>query len=76
MDWEKDFEFIKQGSPLIIAVDFDDTLANAGEKYPEIGEPTYLLASLIIMGMRLLINLYVQSVKAICAVEHAAIKER
>lgn len=47
MDWKKDFEFIKQGSPLIIAVDFDDTLANVGEKYPEIGEPTYLLSALI-----------------------------
>lgn len=47
MDWKKDFEFIKQGSPLIIAVDFDDTLAKAGEKYPEIGEPTYLLSTLI-----------------------------
>lgn len=47
MDWKKDFEFIKQGNPLIIAVDFDDTLAKVGEKYPEIGEPTYLLATLI-----------------------------
>lgn len=47
MDWKKDFEFIKQGSPLIIAVDFDDTLAKAGEKYPEIREPTYLLSALI-----------------------------
>lgn len=47
MDWRKDLEIIKQGSPLIIAVDFDDTLAKAGEKYPEIGEPTYLLNSLI-----------------------------
>lgn len=47
MDWKKDFEFIKQGSPLIIAVDFDDTLAKAGEKYPEIGEPTYMLPALI-----------------------------
>lgn len=47
MDWKKDFEFIKQGSPLIIAVDFDDTLAKAGEKYPEVGEPTYLLNTLI-----------------------------
>ena len=44
---EKDFEFIKQGNPLIIAVDFDDTLAKVGEKYPEIGEPIYLLATLI-----------------------------
>ena len=48
MDWKKDFEFIKQGNPLIIAVDFDDTLAKVGEKYPEIGEPTYLLAILIL----------------------------
>lgn len=48
MDWNKDFEFIKQGSPLIIAVDFDDTLAKAGEKYPEIGEPTYLLSILVV----------------------------
>ena len=47
MDWKKDFEFIKQGSPLIIAVDFDDTLAKVGEKYPEIGEPTFLLPALI-----------------------------
>lgn len=47
MDWKKDLEIIKQGSPLIIAVDFDDTLAKAGEKYPEIGESTYLLNSLI-----------------------------
>lgn len=47
MDWKKDFEFIKQGSPLIIAVDFDDTLAKVGEKYPEIGEPTYLLSAFI-----------------------------
>lgn len=47
MDWKKDFEFIKHGSPLIIAVDFDDTLAKAGEKYPEIGAPTYLLNALI-----------------------------
>lgn len=40
MDWKKDFEFIKQGNPLIIAVDFDGTLVTAGEKYPEIGKPT------------------------------------
>ena len=64
MDWKKDFEFIKQGSPLIIAVDFDDTLAKAGEKYPEIGEPTYLLATLI--GLRKIFKEHLQIILWTC----------
>lgn len=64
MDWKKDFEFIKQGSPLIIAVDFDDTLAKAGEKYPEIGEPTYLLTTLI--GFRKIFKEHLQIILWTC----------
>lgn len=64
MDWKKDFEFIKQGSPLIIAVDFDDTLAKAGEKYPEIGEQTYLLPALI--GWRNILKEHLQIILWTC----------
>lgn len=64
MDWKKDFEFIKQGSPLIIAVDFDDTLVKAGEKYPEIGEPTYLLPALI--GWRKILKEHLQLILWTC----------
>ena len=64
MDWKKDFEFIKQGSPLIIAVDFDDTLAKTGEKYPEIGEPTYLLNALI--GWRKILKAHLQLILWTC----------
>lgn len=64
MDWKKDFEFIKQGSPLIIAVDFDDTLVMVGEKYPEIGEPTYLLPALI--GWRKILKEHLQIILWTC----------
>ena len=47
MNIYKDCAFIKQGSPLIIAVDFDDTLVEAGDKFPEIKRPTKLMTQLV-----------------------------
>ena len=47
MNTYKDCAWIKQGSPLIIAVDFDDTLVEAGDKFPEIKKPTKLMTQLV-----------------------------
>ena len=47
MNIYKDCAWIKQGSPLIIAVDFDDTLVEAGDKFPEIKRPTKLMTQLV-----------------------------